>query len=339
GEYVTDFYFEQIHKKEDGKYVEIDNDIEKKASLFRSTSSYENKDGLYDINIQKGVLEITDPKDNVLTVMPSGSLTNYAIKENVILYSEVEKNLDLEYRINSNTVSQNIYINGELDKDTYSFEVYKDDYNVSKNDAGSIVFKKDKKEVFVLNAPYLVDKDGNRNQEVGYDYKELDNGNIKVTLSLTTSWLSEEDRVYPVVARSNVAVENVDVIDLESSYIRSGRPNIQSQYSDLFVGYDDNFYGGKNSNIKIARTFIYFAMPNIGENQRVENAVLKLYKEQDLDRANELNDINIYNSSYVDPGKVTWNTQPADNQKQFISNTKFSKPKGFKEFDITKHVQ
>lgn len=339
GEYVTDFYFEQIHKKEDGKYVEIDNDIEKKTSLFRSTSSYENKDGLYDINIQKGVLEITDPKDNVLTVMPSGSLTNYAIKENVILYSEVEKNLDLEYRINSNTVSQNIYINGELDKDTYSFEVYKDDYNVSKNDAGSIVFKKDKKEVFVLNAPYLVDKDGNRNQEVGYDYKELDNGNIKVTLSLTTSWLSEEDRVYPVVARSNVAVENVDVIDLESSYIRSGRPNIQSQYSDLFVGYDDNFYGGKNSNIKIARTFIYFAMPNIGENQRVENAVLKLYKEQDLDRANELNDINIYNSSYVDPGKVTWNTQPADNQKQFISNTKFSKPKGFKEFDITKHVQ
>lgn len=339
GEYVTDFYFEQIHKKEDGKYVEIDNDIEKKTSLFRSTPSYENKDGLYDINIQKGVLEITDPKDNVLTVMPSGSLTNYAIKENVILYSEVEKNLDLEYRINSNTVSQNIYINGELDIDTYSFEVYKDDYDVSKNDAGSIIFKKDKKEVFVLNAPYLVDKDGNRNQEVGYDYKELDNGNIKVTLSLTTSWLSEEDRVYPVVARSNVAVENVDVIDLESSYIRSGRPNIQSQYSDLFVGYDDNFYGGKNSNIKIARTFIYFAMPNIGENQRVENAVLKLYKEQDLDRANELNDINIYNSSYVDPGKVTWNTQPADNQKQFISNTKFSKPKGFKEFDITKHVQ
>lgn len=196
GEYVTDFYFEQIHKKEDGKYVEIDNDIEKKTSLFRSTPSYENKDGLYDINIQKGVLEITDPKDNVLTVMPSGSLTNYAIKENVILYSEVEKNLDLEYRINSNTVSQNIYINGELDKDTYSFEVYKDDYDVSKNDAGSIVFKKDKKEVFVLNAPYLVDKDGNRNQEVGYDYKELDNGNIKVTLSLTTSWLSEEDRVY-----------------------------------------------------------------------------------------------------------------------------------------------
>lgn len=338
-EYVTDFYFNQIHKKEDGQFVEINNNIQKKTSLFRSTPSYENKDGLYDINIQKGVLEITDPKGNMLTVMPSGSLTNYAIKENVVLYSEVEKNLDFEYRINSNTVSQNIYINGELDKDSYSFEIYKDDYDVGKNAAGSIVFKKDKKEVFVLNAPYLVDKDGNRNQEVGYDYKELDNGNIKVTLSLTTSWLSEEDRVYPVVARSNVAVENVDVIDLESSYIRSGRPNIQSQYSDLFVGYDDNFYGGKNSNIKIARSFIYFAMPNIGENQRVENAILKLYKEQNLDRANELNDINIYNSSYVDPGKVTWNTQPADNQKQFISNTKFSKPKGFKEFNITKHVQ
>lgn len=305
GEYVTDFYFNQIHKKEDGQFVEINNNIQKKTSLFRSTPSYENKDGLYDISIQKGVLEITDPKGNMLTVMPSGNLTNYAIKENVVLYSEVEKNLDFEYRINSNTVSQNIYINGELDKDSYSFEIYKDDYDVGKNAAGSIVFKKDKKEVFVLNAPYLVDKDGNRNQEVGYDYKELDNGNIKVTLSLTTSWLSEEDRVYPVVARSNVAVENVDVIDLESSYIRSGRPNIQSQYSDLFVGYDDNFYGGKNSNIKIARSFIYFAMPNIGENQRVENAILKLYKEQDLDRANELNDINIYNSSYVDPGKVT----------------------------------
>ena len=35
GEYVTEFYFDQVHKKEKGKYIEIDNSIEKKNSLFR----------------------------------------------------------------------------------------------------------------------------------------------------------------------------------------------------------------------------------------------------------------------------------------------------------------
>ena len=71
-------------------------------------------------------------------------------------------------------------------------------------------------------------------------------------------------------------------------------------------------------------------MPNIGENQRVENAVLKLYKEQDLDRANELNDFNIYNYSYVDPGKVTWNTQPADNQNSLFQIPSFLNQKDLK---------
>ena len=80
-------------------------------------------------------------------------------------------------------------------------------------------------------------------------------------------------------------------------------------------------------------------MPNIGENQRIENAVLKLYKEQDLAEANELNDINVYNSDYINPSRVNWNNQPASNQKTLISHKKFSKPKGWKEFDITKHVQ
>ena len=339
GEYVTDFYFMPIHKKEDGKFVEINNDLEKKTSFLRSTPSYENKDGLYDFSVNNGVIEIKDEDGNALTILPKGSLGNYAIKENVILYSEIEKNMDLEYRINANTVTQNIYINGELDKYDYSFEVYKDGYDIKKDEAGSIQFVKDGKEVYTLMAPYLTDKDGNRNQEVSYDYKNLDNGNIEVTLHIGDEWLKEENRVFPVTARANVEVGNVEVIDLNSSYIRSGMPDIQSQYSDLFVGYDDDFYGGKGSNIKIARTFIYFGMPNIGENQRIDSAVLKLYKEQDLDYANELNDINVYNADYVNPSTVTWNNQPSASSKQLVSHVEFSKPKGWKEFDITKHVQ
>ena len=339
GEYVTEFYFDQIHKKENGQFVEIDNTIEKETSLFRSNPSYENRDGLYDFSVKDGIVEITDPDGNKLNIIPTGQLENFAIKENVILYSEVSKNLDLEYRVNANTISQYLYINGELENNSYVFDIDKKDYIVKKDSAGSIVFTKDNKDIFTLTVPYLTDKDGSRNQEVSYDYEETEDGMLKVTLSFNNTWLNDSARAYPVMAKANVEVENVDVVDLSSSYIRSGRPDVTSTYSDLFVGYDDNYYGGQGSNIKIARTFIYFAMPNIGKNQRIENAVLKLYKEQDLERAEELNDINIYNSNYVNPENVTWNNQPSSSAKQFISNTKFSKPKGFKSFDITKHVQ
>lgn len=339
GEYVTEFYFDQIHKKENGKFVEIDNTIEKQTSLLRTTPSYENKDGLYDFSVKDGVVGIKDPDGNILTILPTGKLENFAIKENVILYSEIAKNLDLEYRVNSNTISQYLYINGKLESNSYVFNIDKKDYTVKKDESGSIVFTKENKDVYTLAMPYLIDKDGNRNQEVSYEYKEIEGGLLEVTLTFNETWLNDQTRAYPVVAKANVEVENVDVVDLSSSYIRSGRPDVTSTYSDLFVGYDNNFYGGKGSNIKIARTFIYFSMPDIGSNQRIENAILKLYKEQDLDIANELNEINIYNSAYVDPENVTWNNQPKDSAKQFISTTKFSKPKGFKEFDITKHVQ
>ena len=39
-------------------------------------------------------------------------------------------------------------------------------------------------------------------------------------MTFPQSWLNEGSRVYPVIAKANVEVENAEVIDLESSYIR-----------------------------------------------------------------------------------------------------------------------
>ena len=337
GKYVTEFYFDPIHKKEGNQYVEIDNTLEKKTGLFRSASTtYVNKDGLYDFGVQDGVIEVADHNDQMFTIIPEGNLKNYAVKENVILYSSILDNIDLEYRVESNHITQNLYINGKVDFNNYKFQLNCDGLTAEINEEDSLVLKKDKEVIYTFLKPYLKDKEGTRNEETSYEIKKNDDG-YEVSIVFNNHWINESELVYPVALASNVDVSQAGVVDLVSSYIRSGRPEITSQYSDLFVGYDDNYYGGQGSDIKIARTFIYFKMPDIGKNQRIESANLKLYKEQDL-ADNELNEINIYSTnSYVDPNTVNWNNQPTSKTK--ISTKAFTKPKGWKTFDITKHIE
>ncbi len=337
GKYVTEYYFQPVHKKEGEKYVEIDNTLEKQSSFFRSAqSSYSNKDGLYDFQVNNGYIEISDSNDQILTMIPEGNLKNFAVKENVILYSSILDNVDLEYRVESNYITQNIYINGQVNIDRYSFQLNGDHFIAEVNEEGNLVLKKDTEVIYTFLKPYLKDKEGVRNEETSYEVKKNDGG-YEVTIVFNEKWLNKSQLVYPVALASQVEVNNADVTELTSSYIRSGRPEITSQYSDLFVGYDDNYYGGQGSDIKIARAFIYFKMPDIGKNQRIESASLKLYKEQDL-ADNELNEIDVYSTnSYVDPSTVNWNNQPKDKTK--ISTKAFTKPKGWKTFDITKHVE
>jgi hypothetical protein len=337
GKYVTEFYFNPIHKKKGKTYVEIDNTLKKQSSLLRSVqSAYSNKDGLYDFEIRNGHIEVNDSNNQMFTIIPEGSLKNFAVKENVILYSSILDNIDLEYRVESNYISQNLYINGDIDFNSYSFQLNCSDLEAEINDEGVLVLKQNKEVVYTFLKPYLKDKEGARNEETTYQIKKNDDG-YEVSIIFDNEWINQSKLVYPVALASQVQVNAADVTDLTSSYIRSGRPEVTSQYSDLFVGYDDNYYGGAGSNIKIARSFIYFQMPHIGKNQRIESANLKLYKEQDL-ASNELNEINVYSTtSYVNPSTVNWNNQPTSKTK--ISTKAFTKPKGWKSFDITKHAQ
>lgn len=337
GKYVTEFYFDPVHKKEGNEYVEIDNTLEKQNGLFRSTSStYVNKDGLYNFGVHDGTIEVADQNDETFSIIPEGNLNNYAVKENVILYSSILDNIDLEYRVESNHITQNLYINGEVEFNNYKFQLNCEGLTAEIDKDENLVLKKDKKVVYTFIKPYLKDKEGTRNEETSYELKKNDEG-YEVSIVFNNNWINDNNLVYPVALASNVDVQSADVLDLTSSYIRSGRPEVTSQYSDLFVGYDDNYYGGQNSNIKIARTFIYFKMPDIGKNQRIESANLKLYKEQDLAQ-NELNEINVYSTnSYVNPNTVNWNNQPTSKTK--ISTKAFTKTKGWKTFDITKHVE
>lgn len=337
-QYVTELYMTPVHKKEGKEFKEIDNTLETKNSLFRSTPVYENKDGLYDVSIANGVITITTESGKTITLTPSGNLGNYAIKDNVILYSSVEDNIDVEYRIESTIIRQNIYINGAIEKANYTFDAYAPELEMKEEKDGSLSFYDGKELVYQLVAPYLSDKDGKRNEECEYTYSKNEDTSYQVSLSFNKDWTNATDRVYPVKARAAVAVADSginNIIDLKTSYIRELSPTIQSKYEDLFVGYDNQFYGGPGSLIGIARAFIHFPMPNIGADQRIEQANLILYKEQGM--AGEWNEVAVYNTPYVDPYTVTWYTQPSN--KQLISTQNVGNPIGDKSFDITKHVQ
>ena len=115
GTYISEVYFEPIHKKEGNAFVEIDNQLEKTISLYDGTPIYENKDGVYEFRVADDTMQMCDETGHELTLIHGeAEVSLYDVKENVILYSEAYPNMDMEYRLSGNRVGINFYINGTL---------------------------------------------------------------------------------------------------------------------------------------------------------------------------------------------------------------------------------
>lgn len=143
GTYVTDTYFEPIHKKEGKEFVDIDNTLEN-ISKTKSKPIYENQDGLYTFKVENKTASITNDKEQTLSITNNdGNLNTYDVKENVILYSEVYENIDMEYRLHGNSVTTNFFINGATTQKEINFTINKGNLKV-KEETDALLFLDDK---------------------------------------------------------------------------------------------------------------------------------------------------------------------------------------------------
>ncbi|TDW14693.1 RHS repeat-associated protein [Breznakia blatticola] len=341
GVFVKETYFEPIHKEENGKLVDIDDRLENVNRSRSNKAIYKSKDGLLDVQIDGNSVRVTNEETSDLQwSLPDADVSHYSVKENVILFTNVYKNIDMEYVIRSNKVFTTFYINGPVEKSTLDFIFTSQHLTSKETDDGVVFYRSDNpdQDVYVFAKPTIRSAtEAIGNSQITYENAQ---DGVHVSLSLDQTWINDSAQVYPIALSTRAA--NLEVLNITSCYVRSETPNFSSsQYSDLFVGYDNEFWAGIGVRTGVNRSYFYIDKPNLGNNMRVEKANLELFKEQDgiEQGVSHLMGKNIeaYECANANLNTLTWNTQPTIEKKLSTNNVEGVKNKYYK-FDITGYV-
>lgn len=327
GSRITKQYFEPVHKNVDGKWVDIDDTLEKKTSLFRSASQeFTNEDGIFPVTFQSGSVTAGD-----INIVTQGDMSSFAVKENAILYQHVQGNTDVQYTVRSNHLFQDVQL---YDQTENTFTYHIETEAQIKEEHGNLYINE---EDYVMSAPVLKDQNGRISTKIDVAVKKEETG-YAITYSADQDFLAEDTTSYPVKLSSTL-VKNTS-LKMDSSYIRSGSPSTTSLYEHLMVGYDkDGTVSGlgDSSIIAKARSFFTFDMPTIDKDRKLVSASLVLDKFSDYGDL-EVPVIDVYDTNKkIDANHVNWSNQPKNVTK--ISSNQNLKGMSYKNFDITKAAE
>jgi len=272
GEIIAVMYNDDIHFKKNGKYEEIDNTIIKENEYYTNTNN-EYKVYFKD-NSSKELMKIEE--DNHYLEINLLDSNNVPIKkeENVsrltdsVKYENILNGIDLEYKVLPTKVKENIIINSKDSVvDTLNFLVNTDlDLVVNKDKSISAV--KDNKTIFTIEAPYMIDFNGNINNKLYYVLAKYNNQYI-LNLNLDLEWL--KNAAYPVVIDPTISNkgQNCPVYD---TYIYPGDDSVDRNGQDILKAGVERI----NGQDRVNRTLIKFDLPTIGTGSQVTSAYLQL---------------------------------------------------------------
>lgn len=151
-----------------------------------------------------------------------------------IVYSGVRTNTDLEYILQGNDIKENIIVKAPATSYVYRFELALVGLTAQMNEDGSISLRDattgDAK--YSIPAPYMVDANGERSNEVAYTLTALSTGGYRLTVTANAAWINAESRAFPVKIDPSINYDT-GIID---THISSQQPNTSfGNYEDLVI--------------------------------------------------------------------------------------------------------
>ena len=216
-----------------------------------------------------------------------------------VTYSNLLPNTDFEYIISSSKLKENIVVKKPNGINTFVFDLSFDGYTASTQQDGSIKFyENNENEAFILDAPYMIDANGETSDSVQLQLK-----NKTLTLSADPSWLNDPSRVYPVTIDPTFTICCTGPYGCKDTYVYSGFPS--KNYENKQYNYIGTDPLGMN------RLYLYFPLGSIREGAVITNAELTIKQSYANNATNrKLYIYDLSNCSSWDPTTITWNNQP-----------------------------
>jgi len=231
-----------------------------------------------------------------------------------VTYADLFPGADLEYIVMPGKIKENIVVKSPQDGYTYTFAMDLDGLVPVKQADGSIWIVNPEDEtvpVFVIEAPYMYDADGNYSEVVDLS---IENTGDAYTLTVTADadWINDESRAFPVVI--DPTLEDTPTHE-----------NIEDVYADnrnaLNMSWDRYLYVGNNY-LGVTRSYVRFQLPDLPDCSVVTSSHLRLVQyEIDPGTGNPTAYINAYDlagKAGWTEDSITWPTQPIPDAKNSL---------------------
>ncbi|MCS1350866.1 DNRLRE domain-containing protein [Mechercharimyces sp. CAU 1602] len=222
-----------------------------------------------DHRIEMKALEASD-------VVPEG-------KEHQVVFKQLWQQTDLLYDIGPDSLKETIRMNSVPTNPVYTFEFTLTGLYAEQKEDGAIAFfsKKDDTLVYMIPKPFMMDSKEDPESPYGFSYSEnvtqtmeADGDTLTVTLAADEEWLQAEERVYPVLLDPTIVLSPPEK-ESQDTYINSGNPD---------QNYDNTWQMkvGTSSGGSKYRGLVRFNLDTIPEGERLDQATLSLYYDQDI---------------------------------------------------------
>ena len=305
GTITAQIYNNDIHYLNNGVYREIDNTLVDKGEYF------ENKYNSFKTKFNKNnneLVTLTNDNHFIKTYIKNNNNLNLIKDKENITYKDVFKNIDINYKVISSKLKENIILHNKNDiKEKLEF-IIETDLNLSLKENKTIEATNNNEIIFTIEAPFMIDKQNKINKNIFYTLEKEPNNTYLLTLNLDTNWLMEEQIIYPVTIDPTITKNGENVYD---TFISNAEPN---------NNFDRNYkliIGCSKENV-IYRALLKFILPTIGTSFDIVNAQVNLYSFPNrplygIDRKIAVHEI----TTEWDETTATWNNMSENYNKKY----------------------
>lgn len=227
---------------------------------------------------EKQGIQVSKGEDTLELMPKDKTYENATVKENALLYNNVDGADDVQYTITDNGVKEEIILESWREKHQFTYYFSAEKYSATLLDNQIIITKKGKKKVlFVLSAPLMVDQADETSDAIKLSLKEQD-GLYELMIDADEDWLKDEKRAYPVRVDPTVTVPTENLIDTVTSSVHGTYQGRGYGY----VGYITQEMTGIPNAKDVGRTRIYtkinYDFSKIPKEAKIDNATYNLYQ-------------------------------------------------------------
>ncbi|ERK31240.1 DNRLRE domain-containing protein [Clostridium intestinale] len=265
-----------------------------------------NKKETTDEDVNK-LLGLTKEQENKLSKKEKAELENSKkatlIKTtSSVVFEEVKPNINLEYKLISDSIKESIIINKQTDINKFSFNFNMKNLKPELKDNQIILSDKDTgKEIMRMQAPFMVDAKGEQTDRVKLSFDKKGKGYV-LTLELDKEWINSKDRQYPIIVDPSFE-SSVRSSDIRDTFVAAN--DTEDKSTNMFLRV------GSTPQIGPTRTFIKFVnLPQLSMGDMIIDAKLYLLKIPTQSGTDGQIDVHKVTSDWNNVG-LRWGNQPS----------------------------
>ena len=174
------------------------------TSKERSVPAYENRSGAMQVSIPERMtgaegIQIRTDRYEMEMIPLEGDFSRSAVSGNAIRYTDVFDQIDYQYTVvGGGTVKEDIILLEPTERNSFSAKLKLHGQKaVQKGNQIQIKDSESNEVLFILDAPYMMDADGERSLDLQMKLSGS-SGSYTVTVTADQAWLDDPDRAYPV---------------------------------------------------------------------------------------------------------------------------------------------